>query len=64
MSNASMWWTAKETEVNNYSIKDWDSASHWNDEEKSLNFHLNFHEELKWSTHHLHSVNDNKTKSS
>ena len=43
MSNASMWWTAKETEVNNYSIKDWDSASHWNNEEKSLSFHLNFY---------------------
>ncbi len=64
MSNVLMWWTAKETEANNYSIKDWNSASHWNDEEKSLSFYLSSHEEFEWSTHHLHSVDDDKTKSS
>ncbi len=64
MSNASIWWTAKETEVNNYSIKDWDSASCWNNEEKSLSFHLNLYEELEQFTHHLHSVDDDETKSS
>ncbi len=64
MSNALMWWTAKETEVSSYSIRDWDSASRWNNEEKSLSLHLNFHEELEWFTHHLYSVDDDKTKSS
>ncbi len=47
MSNVLMWWTAKETEANNYSIKDWNFASHWNDEKKSLSFHLNSHEEFE-----------------
>ncbi len=64
MSNASMQWTAKETEVNNYLIRDWDSASHWNNKEKSLSLHLSSHEELEWSTHCLHSVDDDKMKSS
>ena len=62
MSNALTWWTAKETEVSSYSIKDWDFANCWNDKEKSSSFHLNFHEELKWFTHRLHSVNDDETK--
>ncbi len=64
MNNASMWWTAKETEVSSYSIKDWDSASCWNNKKKSLSFHLNSHEEFKQFMHHLHSVDDDKTKSS
>ncbi len=64
MSNASTWWAAKETEVNSYSVEDWDSASHWNNEEKSLSFHSSFHEELEWFTHHFHNVNDDKIKSS
>ena len=59
-----MWWTAKETEANSYSIKDWDSASHWNDEEKSSDFHLSSYEELEWFMHHLHSVDDDEMKSS
>jgi len=63
-SNALTWWTAKETEVSNYSIKDWNSASHWNNEEKSSSFHLSSYEEFEWSTHHLHNVDDDKTKSS
>ncbi len=64
MSNASTWWTAKETEVSSYLIRDWDSASHQNNKEKSLSFYLNSHEEFEWFTHHLHSVNDDETKSS
>ncbi len=64
ISNASMWWTAKETKVNSYSIRDWDFASHWNDEEKLLSLHSSSHEEFKWSTHHLHNVDDDETKSS
>ncbi len=64
MSNASTQWTAKETEASSYLIRDWDFASCWNDEEKLLSLHLNSHEELEWSTHCLHSVNDDKTKSS
>ncbi len=64
MSNASTWWTAKETKVNSYSIKDWDSASHWNNKEKLLSFHLSFHEEFEWFMHHLHNVDDDETKSS
>ena len=59
-----MQWTVKETEVSNYSIKDWDSASHWNNEEKSLSFHLSSHEEFEWSTHRLHNVDDDEMKSS
>ncbi len=59
-----MWWTAKETEVSNYLIKDWDSASCWNNEEKSLSFHLSSYEELKQSTYHFNSVDNNETKSS
>ncbi len=62
MSNASTWWTAKETEASSYSIRDWDSANHWNNEEKSLSFHLSSHEEFKWFTHHLHSVDDDEMK--
>ncbi len=64
MSNASTWWIAKETEASSYSVKDWDSAIHWNNEEKSLSFHSDLHEEFEWSTHRLHSVDDDKTKSS
>ena len=64
MSNASMWWIVKETEVNSYSVKDWDSASCWNNEEKSLSFHSSSYEEFKWSMHYLHNVNDDKMKSS
>ncbi len=64
MSNASMWWTAKEIEVSSYLIKDWDSASRWNNEEKSSSFHLSFHKELEWSMHHFNSVNDDEMKSS
>ena len=64
MSNASTWWTAKETEASNYSIRDWDSAIHQNNKEKSLSLHLNFHKEFEWSMHHLHSVDDDETKSS
>ncbi len=63
-SNASTWWTVKETEVNSYSIKDWDSANCWNDEKKLLNFYLSSHKELEWFMHHLHSVDDDETKSS
>jgi len=63
-SNALMQWTAKETEVSIYLIRDWDSASHWNDEEKSLSLHLSFHKEFEWSMHHFHSVDDDETKSS
>ncbi len=59
-----MQWTAKETNINNYLIKDWDSESHWNNEEKSSSFHLNFYEELEWFTHHLHNINEDKMKSS
>ncbi len=64
MSNASTWWTIKETEVSSYSIKDWDFAIQWNNEEKLSSFHLNFYEEFEWFTHCLHSVDDDKTKSS
>jgi hypothetical protein len=63
MSNASTWWTVKETEANSYSIKDWDSAIHWNNEEKSSSFHSSFHEEFEQSTHCLHNVNDDEMKS-
>ena len=60
-----MQWTAKETKVSSYLIKDWDFASCWNDEEKSFNFHLSLHWELEWSTHHyFHNVNENEMKSS
>ncbi len=60
-----MQWTAKETEVSSYSIKDWNSASHQNDEEKSFNFYLNFYWKLEWFMHHhLHNVNDDEIKSS
>ncbi len=62
MSNASTWWTAKETEVSSYFVEDWDSAIHWNDEEKSLSFHSSSHEELEWFTHRLHSVDDDEMK--
>ncbi len=64
MSNALTWWTAKETKVNSYLIRDWNSASRWNDEEKSSSFHLSSHEEFEWFTHRLHNVDDDKTKSS
>jgi len=64
ISNASTWWTAKEIEVNSYSIKDWDFASHWNNEEKLLSLHLSSHEEFERFMHRLHSVDDDKTKSS
>ncbi len=63
-----MQWTVKETEASSYSIRDWDFASRWNDEEKSFSFHLSFHlsshEELEWSKHHLNSVDDNEMNSS
>ncbi len=59
-----MQWIAKETEVSNYLIKDWDSASHWNDEEKLLSFHLSSYEELEQFMHYFHNVDDNKMKSS
>ncbi len=59
-----MWWTAKETEISSYSIKDWDSASHWNNKEKSLSFHSSSHEELERSTHRFHNVDDDEMKSS
>ncbi len=64
LSNVSMWWTVKETEVNSYSIKDWDFENHWNDEEKLSSFHSSFHEEFEWSTHHLYNINEDETKSS
>ena len=68
INNASTWWTAKETEVSSYSIRDWDSASHQNDEKKSLSFHSSFHssshEEFEWFMHRLHNVDDDETKSS
>jgi len=64
MRNASTQWTAKETEVSSSLIRDWDSASYWNNEEKSLDFHSSSHEEFKQSMHHFHSVDDDKTKSS
>ncbi len=64
MCNASMQWTAKEIEVSSYSIRDWDSASRWNNEEKLLSFHLSSHEELEQSTHCLNSVDNNEIKSS
>ncbi len=57
-----MWWTAKETKVNSYLIRDWDSANHWNDEEKSSDFHSSSHEEFEQSTHRLHSVDDDEMK--
>jgi len=46
-SNVLTWWIAKETEVSSYSVEDLDSAIHWNNEEKSLSFHLSFHEEFE-----------------
>ncbi len=64
MSNASTWWTVKETKASSYLIKDWDSASCWNNEEKSSSFHLSFHKELEQFMHCLHSVHDDETKSS
>ncbi len=64
MSNASTWWTAKETEASNYLIKDWNFASHWNDKEKLSSFHLSSHEEFEWFTHRLHNVDNDKMKSS
>ncbi len=50
--------------ASSYSIRDWDSASRWNDEEKSLSLHSSSHEEFKQSTHRLHNVDDDETKSS
>ncbi len=65
MSNASMWWTVKETEASDYSIRDWDSANCQNDEDKLFSFHSSFHWELEQSMHHcLHSVDDDEIKSS
>ncbi len=57
-----MWWIAKETEANNYLIRDWNSASRWNNEEKSLNFHLNSHEELEWFTHCLKITRNDQSR--
>ena len=54
----------KETKVNNYSIRDWDFASHWNNEEKLLSFYLNSHEKFEWFTHCFYNVNDDEMKSS
>ncbi len=60
-----MWWTAKETEVNSYLIKDWNFESCWNDKEKSFSFHLNLHWEPKWFMHHcFYNVDDDEMKSS
>ena len=50
--------------ASSYSIRDWDSASRWNDEEKSSSLHSSSHEEFERSTHRLHSVDDDETKSS
>ncbi len=62
MSNALMWWIAKETEANNYLIRDWNSASRWNNEEKWLNFHLNSHKELEWFTHCLKITRNDQSR--
>ncbi len=50
--------------ASSYSIRDWDSASRWNNEEKSSSLHSSSHEEFERSTHRLHSVDDDETKSS
>ncbi len=59
-----MWWTTKETKVSSYLIRDWNSANHWNNEEKLSSLHSSSYKKFEWSTHHFHSVDDDKIKSS